>query len=126
MTIFEHLDSIEKMVEQAKQDIGNYAMLATGSGMENAFSKGFAGGAGTLHSNVFGNMYSGSSPFSVGKINSHGASGAMHSDVFGNLRVGDSPFVVGHINSHGQAGEVHSDVFGQVRVGDSPFVSGNL
>lgn len=57
---------------------------------------GFPGSAGDLHSDVFGHVTAGHSPFSVAEIHP-GSPGVLHSDVFGHVTAGDSPFPVGEL-----------------------------
>lgn len=77
--------------------------------------------AGELHANIFGDVYNGDSPFSVGQIES-GAEGPLRVDRFGDVYVGNSPFSVGHLEDSTGEGVLKMDEFGDVRAGDSPFV----
>ncbi len=77
--------------------------------------------AGDLHASVFGDVYNGDSPFSVGQIES-GAEGPLRVDRFGDVYVGNSPFPVGHLEDSTGEGVLKMDEFGDVRAGDSPFV----
>lgn len=77
----------------------------------------------TLRTDVFGNVYVGNSPFSVGKVDTHRA-GDLRTDVFGNVYAGDSPFSLGKVNTTA-AGVLHADAFGSVYAGDSPFSIGS-
>lgn len=86
------------------------------------FVNAFVAQAGTLHSDVFGNVYDGDSPFPVGKIDNHGQSGDLRTDAFGNVYVGNSAFSSGRVKTSPSAeGKLHRDTFGNVRSGSSPF-----
>jgi len=80
-----------------------------------------------LHSDRWGNVYSGDSSRVIGKIaDPLCREGVLHTDVFGDIYVGDSPFVVGHTENSTHKGVLHSDAFGNIYSGDSPFDVGHL
>lgn len=126
MTLFEHMDGIDEMVQKSQAEQNNYMMLAAGTGGGSAFAKDFAGGSGPLKSDVFGNVTAGNSNFTLFKIAPPVVPGVLNSDVFGNLRSGNSMLSSGKIDSHGFSGDVQTNVFGNVTVGDSNFSSGQL
>lgn len=76
--------------------------------------------ADVLHTNRFGGVFDGNSPFAVGKVNTSTA-GRLRTDMFGDVYVEGSPFKVGHINGVYSAGELYMDNFGDVYVKGSPF-----
>ena len=80
----------------------------------------FAADTGTLHTDGWGNVYSGRNPFPVALVDSL-SEGPLHVNVFGEVFVGNDPFPIGEIDNHGQEGELHNDVFGDTYIGDSPF-----
>ncbi len=77
--------------------------------------------AGVLHTDVFGNIYDGDSPFQIGKVNLSGGEGRLYVDEFGYLYVEGSPFSIGKFSSVSGKGFLHADEFGRIRAGDSPF-----
>lgn len=76
--------------------------------------------ADVLHTNHFGEVFDGNSPFAVGKVNTSTA-GRLRTDMFGDVYVEGSPFKVGHINGVYSAGDLYMDDFGDVYVKGSPF-----
>lgn len=98
MTLLEHLDAIEDMVKRKCRSDAEYLLMAGGASAAPAFgAAAYAGQAGVLHSNVFGNVYSGNNPFSVGHTGKMGQAGVLHNDIFENVFAGDSPFSVGNV-----------------------------
>ena len=126
MDIFEHLAKIEGMAQEDANKPSDMINPHMQNENNQAMGASFAGRAGTLHSNVFGGIYSGNNPFQVGGIGNFGYSGNLHADNFGHVRVGDSPFISGRINNHGNSGELHNDQFGNIHIGHSPFKIGEL
>lgn len=76
--------------------------------------------ADVLHTNRFGEVFDGNSPFAVGKVNTSTA-GRLVTDRFGDVYVEGSHFKVGHIDGVTSAGELYMDNFGDVYVKGSPF-----
>ena len=76
--------------------------------------------ADVLHTNRFGEVFDGNSPFAVGKVNTSTA-GRLRTDMFGDVYVEGSPFKVGHINGVYSAGDLYMDDFGDVYVEGSSF-----
>lgn len=76
--------------------------------------------ADVLRTNNFGDVFDGSSPFAVGKVDTSTA-GRLVTDRFGDVYVEGSHFKVGHINGVSSAGELYMDNFGDVYVKGSPF-----
>ena len=121
---FTHFDDIDGIIEgQDKGDADN-ALLAAASD-SSGVGMGFA--AGPLHNDTFGNIYSGDSRHSVGRLE-HGAHpGTLHTDAFGNVFSGDSHLSVGHTDKAPlHEGTLHTDNFGNVYAGDSHFSIGHL
>lgn len=137
MTIFQHMREIDSMLDNLTESQQAAALQmcdiqsAGGTGSR-AFGGSFNTDGNTpyseLHSDVFGNVYQGSSPFAIGQIDHQGNAGEIHSDVFGNVKVGDSPFCVGSIpvNQHHGAGVLRTDPFGNIYEGNSPFSCGEI
>ena len=124
-SILDHLSKIDKLAATNLNNATENAFLGTNSG-GSAFSQGFA--AGNLHSDVFGSMFTGNSPFSVGHLkHPPGTAGDLHTDKLGNVYSGNSPLPVGRSDAvTGHEGNLHNDVFGHVYVGDDPFPVGEL
>lgn len=76
--------------------------------------------ADVLHTNRFGGVFDGNSPFAVGNVNTSTA-GRLRTDMFGDVYVEGSPFKVGHINGVYSAGELYMDDFVNVYVEGSSF-----
>ena len=76
--------------------------------------------ADVLHTNQFGEVLDGNSPFAVGKVNTSTAD-RLVTDLFGDVYVEGSHFKVGHINGVYSAGDLYMDNFGDVYVKGSPF-----
>lgn len=127
MTLFEHMDGIEEMVQKTRDEQNNYMMLAAG-GVDgsNVFAKDFVGGAGAIRSDMFGNLTSGNSIFSVGSVMANGIGGALRCDTTGNVFQGNSSISIGRVQNHGMSGDLKSDMFGNVSIGDSNYSIGSL
>lgn len=80
----------------------------------------FSANADVLHTNHFGEVFDGNSPFAVGKVNTSTA-GRLVTDRFGDVYIEGSHFKVGHIDGVSSAGELYMDNFGDVYVKGSPF-----
>ena len=124
-SILDHLSKIDTLIKDRREVEYQNALLATASG-SSAFGQGFA--AGNLHTDIFGNVFSGRSPFSIGHLeHPPGAAGDLHTDNGGNIYSGDSAFRIGHTNETlGKEGVLHNDVFGHVYAGNDPFPVGDL
>jgi len=122
-----HLDTIRGLLEAREETDRQHALLETSS-TGALIGKAFAGSAGDLHSDMFGNLYSGNSHFSVGKLEHAPAhAGAISADSLGNVFSGHSKLPVGHTDkAPSDAGVLHNDMFGHIRSGDSQFTIGEL
>jgi len=118
--LFTHLDTIGQLVA-ARENAEKENSVMPVAGGETSFGMGFA--AGPLHNDVFGHVYSGTSPFSVGKLDhAPGHAGTLHTDHFGNIYSGDSHLPVGHTpTTPAEPGVLHTDEFGNVYPGQSHF-----
>ena len=127
MNLPDHIESISRLVEARDSFEQEQALLATTSAAS-IIGKAFAGSDGNLHSDMFGNIFSGHGHFAVGKLDHAPAyAGVLHSDEFGKVYSGDSHFPMGHTEkAPAHAGVLHNDTFGHIRSGDSPFPVGDL
>ncbi len=76
--------------------------------------------AGELHTNKFGDVFNGKSPFPVGRVNTS-TGGYLWCNTFGDIYVEGSPFAVGHLEGVNSEGILYMDEFGDVYVTGSPF-----
>lgn len=80
----------------------------------------FVSSADELHTNAFGDVFNGSSPFSVGHVVTS-TEGRLWCNAFGDIFVEGSPFAVGRLEGATTEGVLYMDAFGDVYVTGSPF-----
>lgn len=80
----------------------------------------FVSSADELHTNAFGDVFNGSSPFSVGHVDTS-TEGRLCCNAFGDIFVEGSLFAVGHLDGVNSEGVLYMDQFGDVYVTGSPF-----
>lgn len=80
----------------------------------------FVSSADELHTNAFGDVFNGSSPFSVGHVVTS-TEGRLWCNAFGDIFVEGSPFAVGCLEGATTEGVLYMDAFCDVYVTGSPF-----
>lgn len=80
----------------------------------------FVSSADELYTNAFGDVFNGSSPFSVGHVVTS-TEGRLWCNAFGDIFVEGSPFAVGCLEGATTEGVLYMDAFGDVYVTGSPF-----
>lgn len=80
----------------------------------------FVSSADELHTNAFGDVFNGSTPFSVGHVDTS-TEGRLWCNAFGDIFVEGSPFAVGRLEGVTTEGVLYMDAFGDVYVTGSPF-----
>lgn len=127
MNLSDHLDSISELLETRESVEQEQALLATTS-IGAAVGMGFAGSTGNLHTDMFGNILSGSGHIPVGKLDQAPMQqGTLHVDNFGHVYSGHSQIPVGHTEKMPTAaGDLHSDTLGNIYAGHGPFPVGHL